>query len=416
MKRIFFMTFLLFPLLLISESYTLEGLIDVALQQNTSLKQSQINLDIAGARRSSSRINFLPDISSDIGRTEDLYNNTSVNSMSFSVSHLLSLNYDAYFVNKNAKHDFNSAVIANEIQMQNTIYEIIQSYISVLENQKRLELLEKNIQIQESIVFESEQLFRQNRITQFEVQQSEINLLNSRISALSAQNRLNQSRNRLFDLINIIDEGKKLEEVYLYENEDTVNFTRNIDFEQILQIRQHNETAAKHRTNITQTKLNFYPEVRLRYSYGRGLSSEDWSFDEGRTAHTVGLNVSYSLNSLFRNRYSMKTANLLDEHYKLNTNQLLKDISLRYNQYLEELNHLQQMNLLMKNILHQTTTNQAMAQQRYRLGLTTQLDLDRANRDQLEASINMEVNQYELMLKKLSIDHLLSNELRFIHK
>jgi outer membrane protein TolC len=49
-----------------------------------------------------------------------------------------------------------------------------------------------------------------------------------------------------------------------------------------------------------------------------------------------------------------------------------------------------------------------MAQQRYSLGRLTQLDLDKAAFDYLDAQINLENNRYALMLKKLSIDHLLS--------
>ena len=41
----------------------------------------------------------------------------------------------------------------------------------------------------------------------------------------------------------------------------------------------------------------------------------------------------------------------------------------------------------------------------------TQLDLDRATQSHLEANIDVEVSKYMLILKKLSIDHMLSNEL-----
>jgi outer membrane protein TolC len=112
----------------------------------------------------------------------------------------------------------------------------------------------------------------------------------------------------------------------------------------------------------------------------------------------------------------MSNARLLEEHATLNTSQLIKDIELRYNQLIQELNHLEQMQELLKNVLEQTNQNLEMAQQRYRLGLTTQLDLDRANRDNLEANIDFEMNQYQIVLKMLNIDHLLSNDLQTINK
>ena len=422
MKYRFLLIFLIVPIILISENYTLEELLNYALQHNTTLQQSNINLEISQARRSSARVNYLPDLSAGIGRTEDFEarrvndDPVSMNFMEIGVSKSIALNNESYFMNKNAQHDLNLAVIANEIQLQDIIFRIVEGYINVLENQKRIGLLEENIRIQESIVFESNQLFRQNRITPFEVQQSEINLLNARINALNARNNLTLSRNRLFDLINITDEGKELAEVRLYENEPAESFSREIDFEQILQVQQQNETAERQRTSITQTKLDFYPQISLRYNLNRNLSSSDWDFDNGRTSHTLGLNISYSLNRLLRNRYSMQTAYLLDEHNRLGTSRLLQDINIRYNQYLEELNYLQQLNVLQENRVQQTTDNLEIAQQRYRLGLLTQLDLDRARYDYLNSRIDLEVNQYQLILKKLSIDHLLSNILHSFYE
>ena len=179
MQYLIFMLLLLtisFPFSLVAQSYNLENLIIDAVEKNTVLKQARINLEIAKVQNNSTKINFLPEVSVDLGRNEDIENNSKLNSMSYGMSYLIALNYDAYYSNKNAKHDLNTANISLQLQLQNTIYEIMQSYIFVLEEQKRLDLLEENVNIQDSIVSEGFQLFNQQRITQFEYQQSEINL------------------------------------------------------------------------------------------------------------------------------------------------------------------------------------------------------------------------------------------------
>jgi outer membrane protein TolC len=324
------------------------------------------------------------------------------------------LNDEAYFQNRNARHDLRTAQIQNEMRREDMIYEIIQNYITVLGNQKRLALQSENIRIQESIVTESNQLFRQQRITQFEVQQSEINLLNARISVINAQNRLNNSRNALFELVNIHDDGKPLAEIELYSDFDIETYTREVNFEQILRLKAHNETVDKHRTNITRTRLNFFPQMSLDYLNRRTLSSEDMSFDNvnrQQTSHTIGLNVTYSLNGLFRNHFTHRQAMYLEEHNKLDTGRLQREITLNFNQYLEELKYLQQLNVLQQSRVVQTAQNLAMAQQRFRLGLVTQLDLDKASFENLNSQLDLEANRYDLILKKLQIDHLLSNPL-----
>ena len=399
-----------------TQTYSLEQLLDTALQQNTTLKQSILNVEKARLGLSSVRINYFPEISGSISRSENFDNirfegRQHINSMGFTISKNIALKNQSYFATKNAEHSLTLAEIAHEMQINNTIFEIIQNYINVLENQKRAALYEEDIKIQESIVAESNILFLQRKITQFQLQQSEINLLNSRISSLNAQNNLNDSRKRLFDLINITDETYPLDEVSIYDDVDSETITRDINFDQILRIRQQNESMNSLRTSITQTKMDFYPQMNLAYTYGRTLSSEDFSFDRGRNTHTISLNLSYSLNNLFRNRYTYKQARYTEEQQNLDTAQLIKDISQRFTQLIEELKYLEQLQTLQENRLLQTTANLEMAQQRYRLGLLTQLDLDKASYEYTQARIATENNHYAIIIKKLNIDNLLSNRL-----
>jgi outer membrane protein TolC len=411
LMRIFFIIVMLCPLYLFA-GYTLDDLIDVALSNNTTIKQSNLSLNISRARLSSARVNYLPELTGRAGRTESFDNimfegRDTQNFVGFSITKNISLNNEDYFTNKNARHDFAAAEISNQIEVQKILFELIQSYISVLENQKKLDLWEQNIAINQKIFDESVVLERNGRITSVDLRQSEINLLNSFISRLNAQNSLSLSRKRLFDLVNIADKGYEIAEVNLYE--DTPDFTREINFDSILSVRLQNEAVEKNRTNITTTRLDFLPQMSLRYDYGRTLSSSDFSFDRGRTDHTISLNLSYSLNRLWKNNYTHRQAQYLNQHHLLNTSQLLRDINLRYTQYIEELAYLQQMQVLLENKLEVTTFNREMATERYRLGVLKQLDLDRAIYEYLDTLISQQSNYYQIMLKKLNIDYLLSN-------
>jgi outer membrane protein len=350
-----------------------------------------------------------------ISHAENIEENNEISRTTFNsgleVRKDISLNYGAFFINRNAQHDLNLAILRNEIQTQNIVYQIIRNYVSVLENQKRLSLLQENIVIQESIVAESNLLYRQARITQFEVQQSEINLLNAQISAMNARNNLNLSRTRLFDLINIEDSGRELAEVTLFVDEDALTFTRELDINNVLSVMVQEETVARHRTSLTRTRLDFLPDITLSYRFSENNRHDTINFTDYHRNHTIGLNLSFSTNRLFRTHFDMRERNLLDEHMSLNTSQLIRDINMEFYQHFEELNFLSQMNSLLNRQEQQTTENLEMAMARYRLGLLTQLDIDRARYESLNARINLEVNQYQLILRKLSIDHLLSNDL-----
>ena len=102
----------------------------------------------------------------------------------------------------------------------------------------------------------------------------------------------------------------------------------------------------------------------------------------------------------------------MDEHNKLGTGQLLRNISLRHNQFVEELNFLNELIELQELRVQQTAQNLAMAQQRFRLGLVTQLDIDKAVFESHDSQLALASSRYQLMMKKLQIDYLLSTGLR----
>ena len=57
-----------------NEFYTLDELLQYALDNNTALKQSNLDLKVARARLGSARVNYLPDLSAGIGRTQSYDN------------------------------------------------------------------------------------------------------------------------------------------------------------------------------------------------------------------------------------------------------------------------------------------------------------------------------------------------------
>ncbi|MDD4155166.1 MAG: TolC family protein [Candidatus Cloacimonetes bacterium] len=417
LKTVIIIISTMLPNLLFSNVYNLQYLIEQAQENNIELRQSKLNVKISESEFISSKINYLPDISASVSRTESfetfLFEGSETNNaLNFSISKSISLNDDTYFNTKLSKNSLKSSELNFKIQEQEILFEVINNYVSVLEAQKKLDLYDENIKIQENIVRESQQLFLQDKITSFEVQQSEINLLNARISALDAKNNLELSREKLFDLVNINDEGFPMEELKteLFDSEFVLNK------DEILEIQLQNNEIDKHRINITRTKLDFFPQMSLQYNYRRNLSDSDYSYSNKSTDHTIGLNISYSLNKIFKNVQSNKQVQYLEMHKQLSYNQIETSIETKYEQYLKELNYYEQLNTLLSNKLNQTNQNLEIANQKYSLGLISRLDLDNAVYENLDAKINYEVNTYQIMLKRLSLYNLLSRVSQFVEK
>jgi len=419
MRKVLLIIIVGLPLLLTAQDYTLSQLIDSAMQNNISIKRASLSLESSRARLGSARINYLPDISAGVSHTQSFdnimfENPENTDRANFSISKTFALNNDDYYSNKIAKQDLTAEEISFEIEKQRTLYSLIQKYIEVLELQKQAVLQQEYIQIQLTTLAERNILFQQKKITQYELQQSEIEILNTRIDSLDTMNSINKSRRDLFDIVNITDDGHPLSELDLYTEDADQPFTREVDYNKILAVKQQNEVVNRARTSITRTRFDFFPNLTLRYNYGRNFTGENFTYSNASTDHTISLNINYSLNTLLKNRYQYKQVKYLQQQNMLNTDQLYKNIAQQYDQLITDLNLLQQMQTMLERRYSQTTVNLNTAQQRYRLGYLNQNDYDTARYDNNAARMRMESNVYRIALKKLEIDNLLSNN--FINK
>jgi len=411
MKRLILLMILALPLLMHGQQYTVSELIESTLKNNVDIKKASFGLESTRMDLYSARINYLPDVKADAKYSQDLENviegeTDSRYSMSFTIAKDISLNNSDYYANRFAKHDLSSKEIAFEETKQKILYSLISKYIEVLEKQKQYQLQLEYIKIQEGILAERQTQFQLRRITQYDLQQSEIDLLNRQITNLETHKAINELRRDLFDIANITDDGRELQEIDLYTAD--IDLTREIDYDKILSVRLQDEVVSRARTSLNRTRLDFFPNIALTYNYGRFYSGEDLSMNNSRTQHTIGLSLNYSLNTFFKNRYQYKQVKYLQEQNQLETDKLYKDISQQYDQLRTDLSLYQQRQTLLEKRNEQTTINLETAEQRYRLGHLNQSDLDTARYNNNEARIEMELNRYKIVLKKLEIDNLLS--------
>jgi len=412
MKKIILLLLLAIPMVANTQKYTVTELIDSALKNNVDIQKASLNLQSSQMELYSSRVNYLPDVVASAGYRQDLQNimpdtpDTDY-SMSFTISKNITLNNADYYDNRFAKHEVNSQQITYEKTKQDILYSLISRYVDVLEQQKQYELQLEYLKIQEGILIERQTQYQLRRITQYDLQQSEIDLLNTQIRSLETRERMSQYRRDLFDIVNVADDGRELQELDLYA-EDT-DFSHEIDYDSTLSVRLQNEVVARARTSLNRTRFDFFPSLVLSYNYGRYFSGEDISMKEPvRTDHTLGISLSYSLSTLWKNRYQYKQVKFLQEQNQLNTNQLYKNISQQYDQLRADLSLYQQMQNLLERRSEQTAVNLDTAEQRHRLGYLNQNDLDTARYNNNVARIEMESNRYKIILKRLEIDNLLS--------
>lgn len=216
---------ILIPFALNAQQYTLDDLMNHGLANSLSSQQARLGNDSSQSQLNSARINLFPEATLSAGLDNQFYNPLPVSDLSsnigFSISKSISLTDPSWYQYRQSRLDVQSSELSLQGSISNLVYQIFAAYIDVLSKEKQHKSISDNLKIQTRILDQSNVLKAQGRITDFDVKQNEIAVLNSEISLLKIQNDINKSRMKLFALVRLQDEGYELADLE-YTTEFTV--------------------------------------------------------------------------------------------------------------------------------------------------------------------------------------------------
>ncbi|HPY97382.1 MAG TPA: TolC family protein [Candidatus Cloacimonadota bacterium] len=400
---------LILPTLIFAQNYTAEQLIDIGLQNNYGIQQSEASYQVSKAKLNIARWDILPELSANFNYTHDFEaaQDPNSNALSLRLAKKISLNDQSYYQNKYAKYDLETAEIKLDNDKKDFVFKVLKAYIDVLNKQKQLELQNKNLEIQQSILTQSRMLLVQKKNTEFDVKQSEINLLNVQIAIKSLENDIKNSRRNLFNMLNIPDEFFAFSEITVPDFDNLPEF----DVSQVPELVVLKRDIERDEIALTQSKVSFVPDLTMSYQYSKTKSGYDFEFDNNRTGHTLALDASYSFWNLFKHGQEHSQTKLSQKIKKLNYENSKLTIESQYSQYQTQLDYLKEMDELYQLKKENTQDNLNIAEQKHELGMIQQIELDKAIYEFLDASINAETNKYKLIELYESINYLLSKKL-----
>jgi len=392
-----------------AQTYTVDQLIDSGLKNNYGIQQAELGYEITKSKLNSSRWNLLPEVSAGFNQTNYFDSNPldKLNTLSFRVSKKISLNDSYYFQNKLAGFDLSTYDLKLNAEKRSFVYEVIQSYIEILNKQKQLELQRENLAIQQSIVDQSKLLFKQKKSTEFELKQSEITLYNVQIALKNVENDIKNSRQVLFNLLRMSDENYALAEIEMPQPGTIAP----LDEEKINDLKLLKRDIERDDINLTQSKLSYLPDISLSYNYNKAKQSTDFSFDNDNTSHTLSLEASYSLWTFFKNGETHRQAKLNQKIKKLSYEDKKLTIENQYEQYKTQMEYLNEMSELYRLKKENTRSNLDIAIQKHQMGMIQQIELDKVRYEFLDASLAYESNRYKMIQLNESINYLLSGKL-----
>ncbi len=413
MKRVLTLLLLL-PLTLLAQQYKLEDLVSHGLENSYGMLRSGLSYESSLSGLSSAKWNLLPEASVHFGVTNDFYhpNTPAISDLSsqagFSISKNISLNDDAWFNYKYARLDAQKAELAKQISSSAYAYSVFAAYLDVLSTQTQLSWLHKNLEIQTRVWEQAQVLNQLGKNTGFDVKESEIAVMNARISIMQLENAITSKRAELFSLVRMDDAGYELAELRPGTNYSLPDYVP----EQNNQVRLLQADLKRGELGLSQNFLNYFPRVNLAYNFGRQVSGQNFDFDQYNTNHTLSLNLSYSLWNQFKQNQFSKRSDLALRMAELEIRQQMEDIDRQYSTLSKELAYLERLDALLSEKLAQAENQIRIAEERFRLGLIELLELDKTRVEYINSEIAYHNNSYQILARQEAINNLLSRKIQ----
>ncbi len=410
-----FLTLLLMlPLALLAQQYTLDDLVEHGLVNSYGMLRSDIAYQSSRSSLSSATWNLLPEAGVNFGISNDFYHPTTPaaadlsSQAGFSISKTISLNDDAWFNYKYAKLEVEKAELSRQSSASAYAYSVFTAYLDVLSTQRQLASLRKNLEIQNRVWEQAQVLNQLGKNTSFDVKESEIAVMNARISIMQLENSIATKRAQLFSLVRLDDAGYELVELTPDKNYSLPQTSP----EQSNQVKLLKADLKRGELGLTQSFLNYFPRVSLAYNFSRSVGGDNFDFDTYGTNHTLGLNFSYSLWNQFKQGQTGKRGDLAQRLAELELQQQIEDIELQYATLTQELAYLLRLDELYSEKLAQSENQIRVAEERFRLGLIELLELDKTRVEYINSEIAYNNNRYQILARQEAINNLLSQKIQ----
>ncbi len=407
MKRIIFIIILIIPILILADEYRLDDLIEIGLESSFDIKQEKVNNLNAVSDLRSSWIRVLPSVNVAAGRSKNYDTNPDwVESASLKLDKGINLNEPSFYDVRTSILTKKNADLSFENKKKVIAYSVFIKYLSVLEAQTNLQIQKDNSVLQQKISDQVKVQFETGDKSALELQQSKISLIDYEIAVNEADNDLKKLRKNLFSYLNIDDEGFEFSFPNIDITIDNAKFKTNIAFQQ----KQVNLAISK--TMLFQQMMNFLPSISMSYS----LSHNDQNdiYDLGnyyRNTNTLSLNASYNIFNLLdtREQYlqSKRNHKLLELDVKITAENDKLDLQI----LLSDLETMKQTQKLYTDKLELAEQNLQMAQEHYKHGMISLLDLDRSKIEFQNSKISNMRNKFDLLKKQEEINLFLSNKI-----
>ncbi len=403
MKFSLWFLFLLFllPSLLLGQTdnkvLSLEECIDIALNNNSQLKIAKGQLEIAKKEHSASYSNIMPsvDVSGSGSRFKQAPSSyaggTFIGDAAIPESDGENYNasldvnqtiYDGGFwwnnISKTDK-DKKAQKFAYQSEIQNAIVTVQTSYFNLLKAFKLFEVYRQAVERSEQQLNRTEAMYDLGSVAKVDVFQNRVNLGNDRINFLNQKNVVKQAK---LDL-NVAmgrDPLEKLEIETEIEIKQELEDLETLMDQALKNNPQHMQQIQTYQSSKLQTKLarsSYFPRFTAFFSYSRRVPKFNLIYEELENEFTwfAGVSIRWNLFNGFADKYSVEQAKIRESNSQEQLIEFRRNLKASVKSLYDNLKALQEIVEINKTNLESAREEYRLAQERYRVGSGTALEL-----------------------------------------
>ncbi|HKM45447.1 MAG TPA: TolC family protein [Dysgonamonadaceae bacterium] len=404
------------------ERYTLEECIDIALENNRSIKQQALNKQQKEIAYSQARADLLPNLNASMGQNfvfgrsislDNTYQNTNSQQTSFNINSNITL-FDGlkmkYNIDARKAEVYISEADLEKIQ-DDIVMSVSTAFMQVLMNKELLQIADDQIELTKINIARLSELVNSGRTARGELLELEAQQAQEEFNQIKAVNNLKLSLLDLaqimelddfenFDVVvpeNIlIDEGILLSPTSIYESALMVR----------PEIRGAQYRAESSKKNILIAKSAYYPSLSFGASVGTGYynlsarpnESFGTQFKNNRST-SLGFNLSIPIFNRFQVRNNVKTAQIALEQNLLEIDKTKLDLRKRIEQaYYNAVGAESRWEAAQKSELA-SKESYRFAEQKYENGRATSYELTQAKSNLAKVLSDMTQAKYEYVFR-----------------
>ncbi len=405
---------------------TFEEAVQIALQQNVNLRQSENLVDLDARRVFQRQMDFLPDLRFSTngirgsGFTQDQAGrNIAFTNSTLSGTFSTSLNLFNGFADvaslEQARHEYDASALTYDRNRQNVVFAVVDNYLAYISSQERIRIQQENVEAQRQQLAQIEEFVNVGARPISDLYQQQAAVAQAEFEVLNAQRQAELNKTRLIQVLHLDPFGS-----YEFEApsvDETIQPRNQYELESLLlaayqmrpDIRAQEEQILAAREGIRIARSQYYPRVDLNAGYRSNFSPDAegglWDQIDANRGNNIGFSLSFPIFDRFTRGTNVQQAEVVYRNERLELETLRQDVALQVRQaYLDYLIAEKRVDVAETQL---RAAQQALdaAEERYNVGAGTLVELSQARAQFVEAASNRAQARVDLLFQSRLVDY-----------